>query len=76
MIDYLSGPVVHEAFFKKYASKKFMKGKRLCLVSCKLANMSQHQSSFAAGAKTTLLNMVTCCKRRSHKASAETVSAY
>lgn len=27
MIDYLSGPVTHEAFFKKYASKKFMKGK-------------------------------------------------
>jgi hypothetical protein len=26
MIDYLSGPVVHEAFFKKYASKKFLKG--------------------------------------------------
>ncbi|KAF1956106.1 G2/M-specific cyclin NimE [Byssothecium circinans] len=25
MIDYLSGPVAHEAFFKKYASKKFMK---------------------------------------------------
>jgi hypothetical protein len=27
MIDYLSGPVIHEAFFKKYASKKFLKGK-------------------------------------------------
>lgn len=27
MIDYLSGPVLHEAFFKKYASKKFLKGK-------------------------------------------------
>ena len=26
MIDYLSGPVHHEAFFKKYASKKFLKG--------------------------------------------------
>ncbi|KAF1365065.1 A/B/D/E cyclin [Lizonia empirigonia] len=25
MIDYLSGPVLHEAFFKKYASKKFLK---------------------------------------------------
>ncbi|KAF1831862.1 A/B/D/E cyclin [Decorospora gaudefroyi] len=25
MIDYLSAPVVHEAFFKKYASKKFLK---------------------------------------------------
>lgn len=26
MVDYLRAPVVHEAFFKKYASKKFMKG--------------------------------------------------
>ncbi len=26
MVDYLSGPVAHEAFFKKYASKKFLKG--------------------------------------------------
>ncbi|KAF2842503.1 putative G2/mitotic-specific cyclin-B [Patellaria atrata CBS 101060] len=25
MVDYLRSPVVHEAFFKKYASKKFMK---------------------------------------------------
>jgi hypothetical protein len=27
MIDYLARPVTHEAFFKKYASKKFLKGK-------------------------------------------------
>jgi G2/mitotic-specific cyclin 2 len=26
MLDYLHRPVVHEAFFKKYASKKFLKG--------------------------------------------------
>lgn len=26
MIDYLHRPVCHEAFFKKYASKKFLKG--------------------------------------------------
>lgn len=26
MLDYLHGPVAHEAFFKKYASKKFLKG--------------------------------------------------
>jgi hypothetical protein len=31
MIDYLSGPVVHEAFFKKYASKKFLKGQHFLL---------------------------------------------
>lgn len=28
MVDYLYRPVQHEAFFKKYASKKFMKGKQ------------------------------------------------
>lgn len=26
MIDYLTAPVAHEALFKKYASKKFLKG--------------------------------------------------
>lgn len=29
MLDYLHGPVIHDAFFKKYASKKFLKGKFL-----------------------------------------------
>lgn len=32
MIAYLKAPVVHEAFFKKYASKKFLKGK--IVLSC------------------------------------------
>lgn len=27
MVDYLYAPVMHEAFFRKYASKKFLKGK-------------------------------------------------
>jgi G2/mitotic-specific cyclin 1/2 len=27
MIDYMARPVIHEAFFKKYASKRFLKGK-------------------------------------------------
>ena len=31
MLDYLHGPVAHEAFFKKYASKKFLKGKSMVL---------------------------------------------
>lgn len=26
MVDYLAGPVAHEALFKKYASKRFLKG--------------------------------------------------
>lgn len=33
MIDYLARPVKHEAFFKKYASKKFMKGIAFCWLS-------------------------------------------
>ena len=27
MVDYLASPVAHDAFFRKYASKKFLKGK-------------------------------------------------
>ena len=30
MIDYMARPVIHEAFFKKYASKKFVKGMSSC----------------------------------------------
>ena len=30
MVDYLRNPVDHEAFFKKYASKKFLKGLLTC----------------------------------------------
>lgn len=30
MVDYLARPICHEAFFKKYASKKFLKGKSSC----------------------------------------------
>jgi G2/mitotic-specific cyclin 2 len=29
MVDYLARPVTHEAFFKKYASKKFLKGQAI-----------------------------------------------
>lgn len=29
MLEYLIRPVAHEAFFKKYASKKFLKGKNI-----------------------------------------------
>lgn len=42
MIDYLHRPVSHEAFFKKYASKKFLKGEfssqTLCLDSANSSN--------------------------------------
>jgi G2/mitotic-specific cyclin 1/2 len=39
MVDYLARPIVHDAFFKKYASKKFLKGKLYVLACCIL----QHQ---------------------------------
>jgi G2/mitotic-specific cyclin 2 len=37
MIDYLARPVVHEAFFKKYAGKKFLKG-----MLSSLSDVSRH----------------------------------
>ncbi len=33
MVDYLVRPPIHEAFFKKYASKKFLKGMYLSTCS-------------------------------------------
>lgn len=33
MVDYLAAPVAHDAFFRKYASKKFLKGKLAYLTS-------------------------------------------
>jgi hypothetical protein len=76
MIDYLSGPVVHEAFFKKYASKKFIKGKHLCTKSQTSTNIIQRPLSSENGARTTSLHMVTSCKITRHKASAETLSMH
>lgn len=38
MVDYLHGPVVHEAFFRKYASKKFLKGE------CRPSKFPSHSS--------------------------------
>lgn len=39
MVDYLARPMCHEAFYKKYASKKFMKGiYSLLLLGLTLAN--------------------------------------
>jgi hypothetical protein len=60
MIDYLSSPVIHEAFFKKYASKKFLKGMS-CLFYCIdiIANVYQHPSSSVSGPRSTWLNMAT-----------------
>ncbi len=35
MVDYLARPVIHEAFYKKYASKKFIKGKHAPMLICR-----------------------------------------
>lgn len=37
MTDHLQGPVVHEALFKKYASKKFWKGREVPFILIHLA---------------------------------------
>lgn len=75
MIDYLSGPVLHEAFFKKYASKKFLKGEFHTIASSDIiTNTSQHPSSFASGQRNTYLNMVTSCKKSSPAAASAKTS--
>jgi len=43
MIDYLYRPVQHEAFFKKYASKKFMKGMVFSFLFFNLHNTNTNQ---------------------------------
>lgn len=70
MIDYLSGPVVHEAFFKKYASKKFLKGGSPDhSSSCTHTNMAQHRLSSAAGLRNTCKNTVTLFRTRPNHGS-------
>ncbi|KAG9241647.1 cyclin-like protein [Calycina marina] len=49
MIDYLARPVVHEAFFKKYASKKFLKASILTRAWAK-----QHAVDFGIDASIPL----------------------
>ena len=40
MITYLEAPVAHEALFKKYASKKFLKGNHLRDVHPRVAKLT------------------------------------
>lgn len=52
MVDYLAAPVAHDAFFRKYASKKFLKGKPPPILTCHSrldTDVPQHPSSFANG---------------------------
>lgn len=45
MVDYLYGPVQHDAFFRKYASKKFLKGTLIPLSSRpRTAILTRHAS--------------------------------
>lgn len=54
MVDYLHGPVQHDAFFRKYASKKFLKGMFLePIIISSLANILQPLSSFASGPRSS-----------------------
>jgi len=45
MVDYLSGPVVHDAFFRKYASKKFLKGKLVVFYAYATDMLTCHAAS-------------------------------
>jgi G2/mitotic-specific cyclin 1/2 len=45
MVDYLSSPVQHEAFFRKYASKKFLKGKSNVVSSLRQQPLISHLAS-------------------------------
>ena len=45
MVDYLHRPVSHEAFFKKYASKKFLKGKLLSSTPCTRSHVNRLSAS-------------------------------
>jgi len=54
MVDFLQAPVAHEALFKKYASKKFMKGMSLLSLHDRAAtNKLQLPSWLASGLRTT-----------------------
>ncbi|KAI9816419.1 MAG: G2/mitotic-specific cyclin [Thelocarpon impressellum] len=54
MVDYLARPVAHEAFFKKYASKKFLKGEsRGQSVRSRSLTALQLPSSPASGPRST-----------------------
>lgn len=48
MVDYLRRPVAHEAFFKKYASKKFLKGEDIFTIAIHSAVLIQCSLNFDA----------------------------
>lgn len=49
MVDYLARPVCHEAFFKKYASKKFLKGMSCHQVLLIIQYTNMYQRPFTPG---------------------------
>lgn len=80
LIDYLVRPVTHEAFFKKYASKRFLKGKPLrpALPTCNDTNFTQHQSSRALGPRPMLPSSASEFPNAAHRTTNDTkvTSAY
>jgi len=55
MVDFLQSPVAHEALFKKYASKKFLKGSSLYFnVIDIMLTILQHPSWHESGPRSTL----------------------
>jgi hypothetical protein len=61
MVDYLARPVTHEAFFKKYASKKFLKGKSSCYHPIGILLTHSSFDSYSAMGKEAC-----CCAWRRH----------
>ena len=55
LIRYLEAPVAHEALFKKYASKKFLKGKLYYHLRCSCTNKRQRRFWLGNGQRTTVL---------------------
>ncbi|KAI9819896.1 MAG: G2/mitotic-specific cyclin [Pycnora praestabilis] len=60
MIDYLHRPVQHEAFFKKYASKKFLKGKSFPVEMSITENLINHMLQLPSSPVNGPKNITQC----------------
>lgn len=89
MVDYLAAPVAHDAFFRKYASKKFLKGmdfpqpREMPIISAlpspiktmtALLTFSQLRSYFASGPRSGRQNTSTMCLQSSSAAARRPLS--
>lgn len=48
MIEYLQAPTVHQAFYRKYAGKKFLKGTPIFPTAIQLYHLTVHSASLHA----------------------------